>query len=81
MRATSTSTHQSTLAQDILPSIDAIAAYIYGEATPSTVRRIRHLIAGHNLPITKKGGRIESRKSWLDKLYAEPDQRAAGAPK
>jgi hypothetical protein len=58
------------LARDLLPSIEAIASYT-GEAP----RRIRHLIATFNFPAKKVGGKIQSRKSWVDQFYAEPDQK------
>jgi hypothetical protein len=56
------------LADDLLLSLDAIAVY-----TGEPVRRLRHLIAAHGFPHKKVGGRIESRKSWIDRYYAEPD--------
>jgi hypothetical protein len=62
-----------SLAGDILPTIDTIAEYIYGQATPGTMRRVRHLIAKGELPTKKIGGRRESRKSWIDATYAKPD--------
>jgi hypothetical protein len=62
------------LAQDILPSISAISQYVYGESSPSKVRRLRHMIERHGFPIKKVAGRIESRKSWIDQYYAEPDK-------
>jgi hypothetical protein len=66
-------TSQSTLSQDLLPSVEDIAAHVYGEATATNVRRIRHLIAVHGFPHKKVGGKIESKKSWIDAYYAEPD--------
>jgi hypothetical protein len=63
---------ESNLAADILPSINAIAEYVYGEANKKTVRRLRHLIDRHGFPIKKAGARIEGRKSWCDNYYAEP---------
>jgi hypothetical protein len=65
------------LKDDLLPSIGSIAEHVYGEATPQTERRVRHLIERGELPTKKIGGRYTSRKSWLDQLYAEPDQPAA----
>jgi hypothetical protein len=64
---------QSNLADDLLPNISAIAEYVYGEAKPSTVRRLRHLIDKHGFPIKRAGAKIEGRKSWCDTYYAEPD--------
>ena len=69
------------LNEDLLPDLRAIANYVYGEATPSTVRRLRHLIATAGFPAKKVGGKIESRKSWVDGYYAEPDRRPAGGAK
>jgi hypothetical protein len=66
------------LAQDILPSISSICEYVYGEADPSKVRRLRHMIERHGFPIKKVAGRIESRKSWIDAFYSQPDRRASG---
>jgi hypothetical protein len=63
-----------TLKDDRLPNITAISEYLCGQATPSTIRRIRHLIAAHGFPHKKVGGKIESRKSWIDAYYAEPDK-------
>jgi hypothetical protein len=65
------------LKNDILPSVQAIAEHVYGKATPKTIRRLRHLIAAHGLPVKKVGGKIESRRSWIDQYYATPDQPAS----
>ena len=62
----------SPLKNDRLPSVEAIAEY-----TGDSPRRVRHLIDHWNFPHKKIGGKIESRKSWIDKYYAEPDQPAA----
>jgi len=67
---------QSPLARDILPSVESIAVYVYGEASQSTVRKVRHQIERHGLPITKVAGRIESRCSWIDARYAAPTNGA-----
>jgi hypothetical protein len=67
-----------SLREDILPSINAIAEYVYGEANKSTVRRLRHLIDHHDFPIKRVGAKIEGRCSWCDSYYAEPDRRASG---
>jgi hypothetical protein len=68
--------NERSLADDRLPSIEAIAEYVEGEANPTTVRRIRHLIAHHGFPAMMRGGRWQSRKSWADRYYEEPDQAA-----
>jgi len=60
-----------TLREDLLPTINAIAEY-----TGEPVRRLRHLIAVHQFPVKKVGGKIQSRRSWIDAYYAEPDRPA-----
>jgi hypothetical protein len=66
------------LAQDILPSINSICEYVYGESSPSKVRRLRHMIDAHGFPAKKVAGRIESRRSWIDAYYATPDSADGG---
>jgi hypothetical protein len=68
----------SSLHEDILPSINAIAEYVYGEANKSTVRRLRHLIDRHHFPIKRVGSRIEGRRSWCESYYSQPDNVASG---
>jgi hypothetical protein len=68
------------LKDDLLPSIAAIAEYITGETSPEAQRRVRHLI-DRGLPAKKVGGRIESKRSWIDSFYAEPDPLAKPAAK
>jgi hypothetical protein len=63
------------LNDDLLPSINAIAEYVYGEANKKTVRRLRHLIDKHNFPVKQVGAKYEGRRSWCDQYYAEPDRR------
>jgi hypothetical protein len=65
------------LSDDLLPHINAIAEFVYGEATPTTVRRVRHLIDHHGFPAIKDGGKITSKKSWIEKRYEQPDQPAS----
>ena len=55
------------LKDDLLNGVRAIAQY-----TGETERRVRLMIDFHGLPYFKKGGRIYSRKSWLDRWYS-PD--------
>jgi hypothetical protein len=72
-----------TLSDDRLPNLAAISEYLCGQATPSTIRRLRHLIAVHGFPVKRVGAKIESRRSWIDRYYAEPDKPASsngGAP-
>jgi hypothetical protein len=52
------------LADDLLIGAEGIGKYT-GEDT----RRTRHLIKAHGLPHFKRGGRIYSRKSWVDAYY------------
>jgi hypothetical protein len=59
---------------DILSGVPAIAEYVYGAATPYYVRRCRHLLANGHLPSKKVAGRVESRRSWLDAAWSEPDR-------
>jgi hypothetical protein len=66
----------TSFSNDLLPSINAIAEYMYGEANPRTVRRVRHMI-DRGLPAKKAAGRLESRKTWIDGWYAEPDPELA----
>jgi hypothetical protein len=58
---------------DLLSGVSAIAEFLYGEATPSTERRVRHLVSVGDIPAKKVRGRIESRRSWIEQAYAEPD--------
>jgi hypothetical protein len=66
-------TKEPPLAADRLPSIQAIANY-----TGDNVRRVRHLIQHGVIPAKKIGGRIESRRSWIDAVYAQPDAATEG---
>ena len=63
----------SSLREDLLPSVTAIAEYI-----GTNERRVRHLIAVHDLPVKRVGAKIESRKSWIDQYYSTPDNAASG---
>jgi hypothetical protein len=62
------------LKDDLLRSLPEISEY-----TGEPVRRLRHLIDHHGFPAKKAGGKIQSRKSWVDAYYAEPDKPANGA--
>jgi hypothetical protein len=62
-----------TLTNDLLPNINAIAEYVYGEANKKNVRRLRHLIDHHRFPIKRVGAKIEGRRSWCDSYYCQPD--------
>jgi hypothetical protein len=68
----------TTLRDDLLPSLNAIAEYVYGEANKSTVRRLRHLIDHHGFPIKRVGAKLEGRRSWCDSYYSQPDNAASG---
>ena len=66
---------------DVPRGVRAIAAYLFdGDDGVSAQRRVRHLARNHNLPIRRIGGRIESRRSWLDRIYSEPDGPRAAPP-
>jgi len=67
-----------TLHEDLLPNINAIAEYVYGEANKKTVRRLRHLIDKHNFPVKQVGAKYEGRRSWCDSYYSQPDNAASG---
>jgi hypothetical protein len=54
------------LAGDFLPDILAIARYVLNDDSISAQRRIRHLVRIGQLPAKKVGGRVSSRKSWID---------------
>jgi hypothetical protein len=69
----STITTSQPLADDLLRDVKEIAAYL-GESE----RRTRHLIDKGVIPSKKVLGRIQSRRSWIDGVYAEPDQPVAG---
>jgi hypothetical protein len=71
----------SSLAADLLTGVAAISTYLYGDASPSNVRRARNLIDRGVIPTKKLFGRVESRRSWIDQVYAEPDQPNGGAEK
>ena len=45
--------------------VPAIAEQRYGEDTPRTRRRVRHLIAAHGLPIVQRGRLIWTHEAWL----------------
>jgi len=65
------------LADDLLRSLPEISEY-----TGEPVRRLRHLIEKHGFPAKKAGGKIQSRKSWVDQYYATPDRPSSnGASK
>jgi hypothetical protein len=59
---------------DIVSGVPAIAECVYGSREPYYVRRTRHLIAKGLIPVRKVAGRVESRKCWLEAIWAEPDQ-------
>ena len=58
-------TSPPALRDDYVPSIAGIAEELYGEATPKTVRKVRHQIAKHDLPVVRRGKYISSFRSWL----------------
>jgi hypothetical protein len=58
---------------DPLLDVSGIALRLYGKADKTATRRVRHLIARGVIPTKKTAGRIESRCSWVDAAFAEPD--------
>jgi hypothetical protein len=62
----------TTLREDLLRSLQEISEY-----TGEPERRLRHMIDHHGFPAKKSGGKIQSRKSWIDRFYAEPDEPAS----
>jgi hypothetical protein len=58
----------------VLSGVAAISKYLYGTDDAYHQRRVRHLINSRVIPTKKVAGRLESRPSWLDAVYAEPDQ-------
>jgi hypothetical protein len=62
------------LAADLLSGVAAISTHMYGDDSPSNQRRTRHLIDKGIIPAKRVLGRVESRRSWIDAVYAEPDQ-------
>lgn len=62
------------LAGDLLSGVAAISEYIFGDASPHHQRRVRHLIDTGTIPSKRVLRRVESRRSWIDAAYAEPDQ-------
>jgi hypothetical protein len=58
---------------DVLSGVSEIAEFLYGVATPSTERRVRHMVSSGDIPAKKVRGRIESRRTWIERTYSEPD--------
>jgi hypothetical protein len=50
------------------PGLAKIAA-----ATNESTRRVRYLIRHHSLPCFERGGRVYSRRSWLDRYFRGED--------
>jgi hypothetical protein len=66
----------TNLKDDLLLSLRAISEY-----TGEPERRLRHLIDHHGFPAKHAGAKIQSKKSWIDAWYAEPDAPRNGARK
>jgi hypothetical protein len=58
---------------DLLSGVAAISRYLYGDASTPHQRRVRHLVRIGAIPHRKVAGRIETRRSWVEAAYAEPD--------
>jgi hypothetical protein len=70
-----------SLAGELLSGAAAISRYLYGDDSTYHQRRTRHLIAKGFIPVKRVAGRVESRTSWIDEAYAEPDQPNGKAKK
>lgn len=53
------------IADDLLPSLDAIAEY-----TGESPRRLRYMISAHGFPAGKVAGRFQALASNIDSWYA-----------
>jgi hypothetical protein len=59
---------------DVLPDTAAIARFLYDSDDKTAQRRVRRKIAQGEIPVRRtSGGHFESRKSWIEAVYAEPD--------
>jgi hypothetical protein len=58
---------------DLLVGVAGISRYMYGDDSLKNCRRVRHLIARGEIPIVRRGGRVQSRRVWLGQAFAEPD--------
>jgi hypothetical protein len=57
---------QHNLADDVIgPGVGKIAA-----ETSDSERRVRYLIDRHGFPVFRRGLRIYSRRSWLERYYS-----------
>jgi hypothetical protein len=65
---------------DILSGAPAIARFLYGVDDAPAQRRVRRLIATGAIPAIYLGGRLESRRSWLEAVYAAPVRRKLPPP-
>jgi hypothetical protein len=65
------------LAGDLLSGVAAISRHMYGDDSASNQRRVRHLISTGVIPSKKVAGRVESRRSWIDAYYSQPDRPAS----
>jgi hypothetical protein len=55
----------------LLVGVEAIAAFVFGEATPANVRRARHWIDTGRLPAGKVGNRYIGDQGVIAKRMAE----------
>ena len=62
------------LKDDLLRSLHEISDF-----TGEPERRVRHLIDHHGFPAMKAGGKIQSRKSWIEGYYAQPAPKNGAA--
>ncbi len=77
---------------DLKDDIIGPGARRIADATGESPRRVLHLVEAHNLPVILRGGKLYSRRSWLDAWYSGreipdapppyvPKPRARGKPR
>jgi hypothetical protein len=54
-----------SVSDDLVPDHAGIAQHLFKADSPQTVRKVRNLIARHNLPVVKRGRYIWSFRSQL----------------
>ena len=65
------------LAGDLLSGVAAISQYMFGDDSPEHQRRVRHR-STPDYQSKRVLRRVESRKSWIDEAYSEPDPLSNG---
>ena len=67
-----------SLSDDLVPDLAGIARYMFDSDDPKMVRRVRHLIDRHDLPVVERGRFHWSFKTWLDR-YARGETVEVGS--